>query len=486
MLLCSLVWPLGFLAHAADAPRGAAWRSMAPAPSKRTEVAAAAVNGRIHVLGGFAAPSLGNLASLLVSNAVEVYDPGSDQWTTAAPLPTRLHHAGAASIGGHVYVVGGFTTSFLSLWTPVATAYRYDPSADTWEELAPMPTARGALALAALGGKLYAVGGIGNDGNTSAVEMYDPTTQSWSAKASLPTARDHLAAAVVGTRLYAIGGRLKGSYSNNLGVMEVYDPAGDRWTTASPLPTPRSGIAAGVIDNIIYVVGGEAPEGTFQTAEAYSAASDRWWTVPPMPTGRHGLGAAVVGRYMFVIAGGPSPGGSFSNLNERYDPGSLKTSRASGKRASPAHIGAVMAVLATFDEAGVLPPESSPDASTLIRALIQFQSAFLKSDNQSVREFLNRALRVNGAGETDNAVDTFRRSGWTSHSLEAVVEYATAHRVWADRQLVVGFRAYNVGLNEFELISRTFFQARSQLASEGRDFHQIYAGQRLEMPGSRM
>jgi len=40
----------------------------------------------------------------------------------------------------------------------------------------------------------------------------------------------------------------------------------------------------------------------------------------PMPTARHGLGSAVVDGRIHVIGGGPTPGGSFSNLNEVYLP----------------------------------------------------------------------------------------------------------------------------------------------------------------------
>ena len=78
-----------------------------------------------------------------------------------------------------------------------------------------------------------------------------------------------------------------------------------------------------------------------------------------------------------------------------------------------------MAMLATFDEAGVLPPESSPQANQLIRALIQFQSAFLKSSEAAVREFLASALQVHGHQRARAILDRFALTGVTSESLEA-------------------------------------------------------------------
>ena len=39
-----------------------------------------------------------------------------------------------------------------------------------------------------------------------------------------------------------------------------------------------------------------------------------------MPTARHGLGSASVDGGIYVISGGPTPGESFSNVNEVFTP----------------------------------------------------------------------------------------------------------------------------------------------------------------------
>ncbi|MGH7240332.1 MAG: hypothetical protein ACREHG_09770, partial [Candidatus Saccharimonadales bacterium] len=44
-----------------------------------------------------------------------------------------------------------------------------------------------------------------------------------------------------------------------------------------------------------------------------------------MPTARHGLGSAVVQGRIHVISGGPTPGGSFSDLNEVFTIPSIST-----------------------------------------------------------------------------------------------------------------------------------------------------------------
>lgn len=154
-----------------------------------------------------------------------------------------------------------------------------------------------------------------------------------------------------------------------------------------------------------------------------------------------------------------------------------------GSRASAKQVGTVMALLAAFQDAGALPPENSPDANRLIKALIQFQSAFMKSDNQAVRQFFQDALAAKSGDQAEAAIGSFRNDGWTSQSLEAVVEYAATHPLQDQPELQAGLGFYNVGVNDFDLLSRTFRTARSLLAAQGQDLHQVYDVRRREMPG---
>ena len=296
------------------------WRTAAPATMKRTEVVAATVGGKIYVVGGFEQPSLGNVLNFAITPAVEEYDPAVDRWTTKTSMPVGLHHVGIGVVGGRLYIIGGYKQSGLSVWGPVATVYAYDPATDAWSERAPMPTARGALSVTVHDGKLYAIGGYEGRANSPAVEAYDPVLNSWSARAPLPTPRDHLATTTTAGKLYAIGGRLKGDYHRNLSVTEVYDPLSDKWSKAPDLPTARSGITAAEAGGRVYVFGGEGADGTFRENEAYDPVRNAWLAMAPMPTARHGLGSAVIDGRIHVISGGPTPGGSFSNLNEVYSP----------------------------------------------------------------------------------------------------------------------------------------------------------------------
>lgn len=76
------------------------WTSGAPLPTPRSEIAGAALNGKIYIIGGFD-------ESGQSTPTVEVYDPIADKWTEAAPLPQLTDHTAAASYEGKLYVVGG-------------------------------------------------------------------------------------------------------------------------------------------------------------------------------------------------------------------------------------------------------------------------------------------------------------------------------------------------------------------------------------------
>lgn len=296
------------------------WHTAAPTPMKRTEVAAAMVDGKIYVVGGFEKPGLGNILNFAITPAVEVYDPTTDRWTSKAPLPVGLHHVGSGVVGGRLYIIGGYSKSGLSVWNPVATVYAYDSATDSWSERASMPTARGALSVTEHEGMLYAIGGYDRKSNNAQVEVYDPARNQWTSVASLPTPRDHLATATAAGKIYAIGGRLDGDYSRNLPIVEMYDPVTNQWRQVADLPTARSGITAAIVEGKIYVMGGEGATGTFNQNEAFDPVRDTWQAMTPMPTARHGLGSAVVQRRIYIISGGPTPGGSFSDLNEVFTP----------------------------------------------------------------------------------------------------------------------------------------------------------------------
>src|SRR5262245_5012061 len=73
------------------------WLIGAPMPSERSEVAVAAVESQIYVVGGFDGQT-----------ELEVYDPNADLWKRGTPFPRSLHHAAAVGLDGKLLVIGGY------------------------------------------------------------------------------------------------------------------------------------------------------------------------------------------------------------------------------------------------------------------------------------------------------------------------------------------------------------------------------------------
>jgi hypothetical protein len=86
------------------------------------------------------------------------------------------------------------------LMVALAPAQSQTP-AGAWTQKAPMPAVRGEVAAAAVGDKLFALGGGVAGKAVPRNEEYDPVTDRWRPRAPLPQARDHLGVAVLNGNL---------------------------------------------------------------------------------------------------------------------------------------------------------------------------------------------------------------------------------------------------------------------------------------------
>jgi N-acetylneuraminic acid mutarotase len=184
-----------------------------------------------------------------------------------------------------------------------------------------MPTARGALAVAVIGNKIYAAGGS-PPARERDFAVYDPAADTWATLPPMPTPRNHLTAGASGEKFYAVGGR-SGGIQGAANAMEEFDPMTNTWTQKAPLPTARSGIAGVVVNGCLYVFGGEGntahPQGVFAQAEAYNPVTNTWQAVVPMPVPRHGIGAAAIGPRIYIPGGGPVQGFGVTDVHEVFD-----------------------------------------------------------------------------------------------------------------------------------------------------------------------
>jgi N-acetylneuraminic acid mutarotase len=288
----------GGLASAAP-PR---WRSAAPVPLPRTEVAAAVFGREIAVVGGF-------LANGQNTTRADAYSPARNRWRRLPNLPVRVDHAMAAGAGAELYVVGGYGPG------SVARATAFVLRRGRWSALPSLPAPRAAAGVAVAGGKLYVVGGVEAPGRLARDAFaFDFGDQRWSLIAG-PRAREHLGAAALGGVVYAVAGRT-GGLETNLDIVEAYDAAANRWRAIPRVPGRRGGTAAAAVSGRLVSAGGEEPGGTIRTVFAHNPGTRRWTSLPSLPRPRHGLGLVGYRGRAYALAGGPQPGLTVSGSNQ--------------------------------------------------------------------------------------------------------------------------------------------------------------------------
>jgi N-acetylneuraminic acid mutarotase len=300
-------------------------------PEPEEELYGVAANVKMYVLGGFG-------GGKPVGMNWE-YDPNSDKWTKKKDMPIPVHHSGLASYNGKVFMFGGYKLNVDPNipgggWEPVDNAWEFDPAADSWKALAPLPGKRGSPVAVEVSGRIYVIGGAIPEPGSKEVairptraarsvgtnQMYDPETNKWTERSPMPTPRNHAFAGAVDGKIYVIGGRLTSPFitvASNLDVVEEYNPATNLWGESgarTQMPTARSGGGWTTYNGKIYVGGGEIQTrqllGAFRALEAYDPAANAWTILPSMPLPRHGVAVAVLGNKIHFVSGKITSGGA--------------------------------------------------------------------------------------------------------------------------------------------------------------------------------
>jgi hypothetical protein len=248
-------------------PAAEAWATGPDLPDPRHHIVLSAAGGMVYGFGGFVGESLSDGFQF----RDDVYAFNGDRWVQMGTMPTRLGETVARTVGGRIHLATGSLHTSGGPQGATGTHLVYDPSADAWTEARPAPTARSSATGGVIDGQLYVVGGRrrGAEGlqNLGTLERYDPAADEWTELRPLPQPSGGLAGAALNGRLYCFGGEYFGA--NGGGVYKqtwAYDPAADTWTERPPMPTPRHGLAAAALNDRIFAMGGN-------TAPAVGAAT---------------------------------------------------------------------------------------------------------------------------------------------------------------------------------------------------------------------
>jgi len=302
---------LPFMLVGAETSGAQAWQAVVSADGSeaqaRHESGAVEVNGKLYLLGGRA------------MRAVQVYDPTLNTWTDLAPTPLELHHFQPVAIDESIYVIGSFTCCF-PMETLIPEIHVFNTETLTWSISGSMPASRvrGSAATIVRNGIIYILGGntLGHSGGAVAwFDKFDPATGVWTTLPDAPNARDHFAAVLVNDYLVAAAGRqtsLPNPFMNPVLPTDVFDFVMGVWRSEDAIPTPRAGALAAAAGDEIIVAGGEinTSPAALSNVEAFNVYSGTWRELQPLNLGRHSGGGAVMAGQFHVLAGSLNAGGA--------------------------------------------------------------------------------------------------------------------------------------------------------------------------------
>jgi hypothetical protein len=283
------------------------WSGAPPMSHARAAHAVVATPQAIYALAGTGAGGVPVLA-------VERFD--GRAWSVETTLPGRGVNAPAAAVvDGRIYLIGGFDTVSN---VPVSTVRVYDIARRTWSEAAPLPAPRGGHSAVPMDDGIHVIGG-GNDRTTLADhDVYEPRANAWRSLPPLPRSEGSPAAAVLDGRLYAMGGR---SGPADFGAVDIYDPVRRAWSAGPPIE-PRGTAGAVVYCGALHVFGGESQARRQSLADTLRLGPRGWEPLAPMPTGRNFARAVVFEGAVYVVGGSPTPEPSHASAGsaivERY------------------------------------------------------------------------------------------------------------------------------------------------------------------------
>ena len=288
---------------------GGPWQAEAALPGALQAPGAVESGGKIYVVGG--------LESSGVSTKVRIYNPAAKSWSEGPELPDPRHHVAMATVGTDIYAVGGLSDTD---YTPIDKVSVLKAGASAWEGVSALVLNRGAAVAAAIDGKIYVAGGVGdNKKQMGDVVMFDPGNGNWTVESALPTPREHVSGFAYGGKLYVVGGRL-GSPNAQSADVDIYDPASKSWSAGAPLPTPRGELGCALLGDKAYAIGGEALTGGLDTVEVLDLAAGTWSSAPPLSTPRHGAGVVALSGRVYVIGGASAANIAPLDLVESYAP----------------------------------------------------------------------------------------------------------------------------------------------------------------------
>ncbi len=256
------------------------WREASPMNEARGFFGAVVHDDHLYVVGGANGPG-GKHLLRSVERARLLPGGGLGSWET---LPVRLELprrcAKLAVVGDHLYALGGFGGTLLD--SVERAPFLPDGMLGPWTLVdARLTMPRYVNAVHRHGDAVYVIGGHRETEGTGlraveyAVARAGAPLGPWWRTAALQQGRYALAAAAHGEHLYALGG-LDGAVYTEVVEKARIGPDGtlSAWQRTTPLSSPRANFGVVVHRNRLYVIGGTNRDGYYRSVEYASFDAD--------------------------------------------------------------------------------------------------------------------------------------------------------------------------------------------------------------------
>ena len=253
------------------------WQSLTSMPYGNHDLSGVEFKGKIYTAGG------GGLHGFPVATSsydrLLIYDIRNDRWELSSPMSMNHRYCEVGLLDGKIWVIGGFNYNVPANiprkgWSDILTntVEIYDPGTGTWSLGPQLDVPRGETVACTMAGRLYVFGSTGKE--IFSTLSIGPGETKWRTEPAAPVPIWQTDGCAVNDKAYIVIGRSKG--------MIMYDPATQTWHTDLPdIPgakAPRSTIV-GAYKGKVWIISGHSVDNVLQVYK-YSP-DERSWTFGP-------------------------------------------------------------------------------------------------------------------------------------------------------------------------------------------------------------
>jgi hypothetical protein len=267
-------------AEGEDAPRSVAafqsytfgeseYEELPKLPTRLNHVGIAVHDGDVWIAGGFRD---GLRQDQVAVDDVLRYDVSEKSWEAVTKLPTPRGALAVEVVGDKLYAIGGLDPGRRRSYGLVEI---YDLATGRWSDGAPLPRARDHAASTVSGGRVHVLGGRGLDRfAVRNFDQYDPRADAWRALPPLPYPSSGTGLVEIDGRLITAGGE-DPARERLIGFAWAYDLATRRWQRLPAMSKPKHGYAVSAHEGRFWAFGGSACYGFEPDADVSSLDASR-------------------------------------------------------------------------------------------------------------------------------------------------------------------------------------------------------------------